>query len=979
MEESKRHSPSRNADSVPEDGDNLCTACGFSAKCPRSLKIHFARRHGNNSKNSDNTAKPTVKSDNISDVSQAEKQLEADMETESAVEESDLLELRSAANDNGKSLTKKQRAVDKQQADQGEVILTQERRVSKRTPKPKMIYSCNYCGQEFRDKAPLDVHIQRYHTKGTPYTFDADENMDDEEEPEDPADPVKATEIRVATKHAHSRFLLKCEHCDFRLSTPALLENHARHKHLDQEWYRCKLCNYFSATPEWMEAHLSSDNHMQLQAVKQNAESSSFHVYVECVKRDHVGDAANIDDCAQPGGMLKEGHQETEKAVEAAQAVLVDDLELEPPRKKRGRPKQGSTTTCGYCGLVVSNATNLSVHVRRKHSKEYGYSCTLCNYNCVTKGDMDRHCITKKHVRRAQECSKKNPVYNPTSASQQESTSSQAQQPNAASHTSDKEQESNNTENSGQEPTQSDSSQRKSKYDFVNACSDCDFVAHSLPSLQLHVKRKHTKEFEYVCLACSYYSVTSREMSRHANTEKHKLNSQRYLEPVGSEGRRALALPLKPRDVIELSGLNSNTEESESCSNDSRATESQNTAVTSIATEPVHTVVIVAGSADEKQRENIASSTGAESDPTNKTVALTAPSEAQETPADLQPAADESAQQESQEEGAKEEDNEHENADVMSVDEKSDSSHSDTQVPKALFLDACIVSMKALAEQEQVLQEDLALEGEAAVICLTGGTPVLSDHSTPSYAYVKTLKPKEMKVKEKVKASGSRIRCEDCGFIAEGISGLNVHISMKHPSKERHFHCLVCGKSFYTESNLHQHLTSASHLRNEQNSVEELPEGGASFKCVKCTDRFESEQDLFVHIKEKHEELLREVNKYVVEDTEQINREREENKGCVCKYCGKVCKSSNSMAFLAHIRTHTGSKPFMCKICNFATAQLGDARNHVKRHLGMREYKCDICGWAFVMKKHLSTHLLGKHGVGQPKESSMLTMLPRDC
>ena len=39
-----------------------------------------------------------------------------------------------------------------------------------------------------------------------------------------------------------------------------------------------------------------------------------------------------------------------------------------------------------------------------------------------------------------------------------------------------------------------------------------------------------------------------------------------------------------------------------------------------------------------------------------------------------------------------------------------------------------------------------------------------------------------------------------------------------------------------------------------------------------------------------------------------------------------------------------GSKPFKCKICNFATAQLGDARNHVKRHLGMREYKCDMCG-----------------------------------
>lgn len=288
--------------------------------------------------------------------------------------------------------------------------------------------------------------------------------------------------------------------------------------------------------------------------------------------------------------------------------------------------------------------------------------------------------------------------------------------------------------------------------------------------------------------------------------------------------------------------------------------------------------------------------------------------------------------QESKEEEAKQADDEHVNADVMILDPKSDSSHSDTQMSKAPPFDACIVSMKALAEQEQVLQEGLALEGEAAVICLTGGSPVPSNFLPSNSAYVKKLKRKEVKVREETKASSSRIRCDDCGFMADGISGLNVHISMKHPSKEKHFHCLVCGKSFYTESNLHQHLTSAAHLRNEQNSVEELPEGGASFKCVKCTDRFESEQDLFFHIKEKHEELLREVNKYVLEDTEQINREREENQGSVCKYCGKVCKSSNSMAFLAHIRTHTGmylasgyshSLPFLPALCvsNIYTVQ----------------------------------------------------------
>ena len=193
MEESKRNSPSRTTepdeaeeelaenprpDSLHEDGEDLCTICGFSAKCPRSLKIHYARKHGKNSKNSDKTVEPSAKSENICDDSIGENQQEADMETVSGSEvkqnqESDLLELRSAPNDNGmntKTLSKKQRVEDKQQSDQGDVIPTQERRVSKRTPKPKMIYSCNYCGQEFRDKAPLEIHVQRYHTKDTPYT-----------------------------------------------------------------------------------------------------------------------------------------------------------------------------------------------------------------------------------------------------------------------------------------------------------------------------------------------------------------------------------------------------------------------------------------------------------------------------------------------------------------------------------------------------------------------------------------------------------------------------------------------------------------------------------------------------------------------------------------------------------------------------------------------------------------------------------------
>lgn len=155
-------------DSSPEDGDNLCKVCGFTAKHSRSLKIHYARKHG----------KSREQSQNVSDASPDEIQQEAVVETDRADDvkqnQRSVSEgLKSAENEksrNVKNLTKKHKILDKEQTDQEDNIPNQERRVSKRTPKPKIIYSCNYCGQEFRDNSPLSVHIERYHAKDVPYT-----------------------------------------------------------------------------------------------------------------------------------------------------------------------------------------------------------------------------------------------------------------------------------------------------------------------------------------------------------------------------------------------------------------------------------------------------------------------------------------------------------------------------------------------------------------------------------------------------------------------------------------------------------------------------------------------------------------------------------------------------------------------------------------------------------------------------------------
>lgn len=153
----------------PDSGaENLCTVCGFSAKCPRSLKIHSARRHGNRSKNGSNTAKST---ENISDVSSADVNQETGDGTAREMKKSKKSdELSVSSDDSGttKSSSEKETEADRQQTNRDE--MTQKRRVSKRTPKPKIIHSCNYCGQEFWGKSPLDLHVQRSHAKDTPYT-----------------------------------------------------------------------------------------------------------------------------------------------------------------------------------------------------------------------------------------------------------------------------------------------------------------------------------------------------------------------------------------------------------------------------------------------------------------------------------------------------------------------------------------------------------------------------------------------------------------------------------------------------------------------------------------------------------------------------------------------------------------------------------------------------------------------------------------
>ncbi|XP_074057597.1 zinc finger protein 407 isoform X2 [Macrotis lagotis] len=1023
-----------------------------------------------------------------------------------------------------------------------------------------LIFACSYCnlfflsGKDLTEHETNEQHINlSVHSKSSQSvtnaltlqtkTLNTSELRDNRKDPIDKIekafqeDVYKLSKLNYGSEIKHSTLnkpQFQCKKCFYKTRSSTVLTRHIKLRHAQDYHFLCKACNLYSLSKEGMEKHIKRSKHLE------NARKNNIGLrFEECIERVCIGASDKNDESNISGNGTTEGNVEnmqlqTSSCLETKMisnkeqsSEITKDGELAfAHTPKRGRPKGNISRTCSHCGLLASSITNLTVHIRRKHSHQYSYLCKVCNYYTVTKGDMERHCATKKHKGRVEiEANGKQgsdiivfPEESNIEPSRKMTASPIGPLDGNVSNTDEPVELSNaifeklseepgkrvevEVENAlyslGQQgsehltdkkeslPLKSEGlSQEVEKSATItsdNKCIHCEFVAHSSASLELHVKRKHTKDFEYYCMACDYYAVTRREMTRHAATEKHKIKRQSYVScssddegNVTDSSKKIIVLHEEEHErdskelqinsdqtdfPLDISVSNMVKSRTDDCSllDENTSVDISNVTCTSDSVE-----VDTRGEYDLKEDHSVVEAfhQPLTKDKVGKSEETTPPKEisVNDSPKICQSSNQGGLEfncemvkknqdaindvsgldihcqktEENLSENGEKINNKQASTKVLVGEHQTESNPSvvlkasieqsnvnENNINKAENLygseDGKISQEESVAVKEPMMdsqyENEIILEGECSQPNIqeyneTLETIGIDDKGKSMYTYdqfdssIVRIKnhedddpaeqPEEnlitagVKINEipfkdsiqglkKKKTEGNsliestRIRCDDCGFLADGLSGLNVHIAMKHPSKEKHFHCLLCGKSFYTESNLHQHLASAGHMRNEQASVEELPEGGATFKCVKCTEPFDSEQNLFLHIKGQHEELLREVNKYIVEDTEQINREREENQGNVCKYCGKMCRSSNSMAFLAHIRTHTGSKPFKCKICHFATAQLGDARNHVKRHLGMREYKCHVCGVAFVMKKHLNTHLLGKHGVGTPKE-----------
>ena len=246
--------------------------------------------------------------------------------------------------------------------------------------------------------------------------------------------------------------------------------------------------------------------------------------------------------------------------------------------------------------------------------------------------------------------------------------------------------------------------------------------------------------------------------------------------------------------------------------------------------------------------------------------------------------------------------------------------------------------------------------------------------------------------------------CKQCDYKTKNDKLLKRHISMKHSNKDPYL-CAECDFTTALKPSLNRHIANVHQ--------------GLRFPCPDCEYEAKSRPYLFEHVRRIHNKVI-DASYFIAHPhlmpkntnglVKQLKPQDLENAAqYTCEICQKVFK--NEAILLEHSISHSGERPYCCRMCNKSYPLVKGLKVHMRlihgpayqerekpdqcnvcgikitklfrlieheiSHTGELPYQCLICKEKFAMTQTLAIHMK-KHSTARTLNNAVLTREEED-